>query len=61
MPVIDFPSEIYVILGIDDNEHDQVIAVCRNYEDAKRYCIKYLMQTEFYDLWIEKHPLLEGA
>lgn len=60
MSVISFPdfNEVYVILGIDAHEHDQVLAVCRTYEEAKRYCIEYLMETEFFDLWIEKHHLL---
>lgn len=56
--------QVYVILGIDENEHDQVISVCKTYEDAKTYCIKYLMNgrnvydTPFYDVWIEKHELM---
>lgn len=60
----DIKPEIYVILGIDENEHDQVLAVCKNYVDAKRYCIKYLMkgtnvcETPFYDVWIEKHQII---
>lgn len=64
MPAIDFTvdfsetQQIYVILGIDANAHDQVLAVCRTYDDAKQYCIDYLMETEFYDLWIEKHHIL---
>lgn len=49
---------VYVVLGIDANEHDQVLAVCRTYEEAKRYCIECLAETEFYDVWIEKHPLV---
>jgi hypothetical protein len=67
MSVIEFQSVnplVYVILGIDENEHDQVISVCKTYEDAKNYCIKYLMNgknlynTPFYDVWIEKHELM---
>lgn len=67
MSVINFSSansQVYIILGIDENEHDQVISVCKNYEDAKNYCIKYLMNgkniydTPFYDVWIEKHELM---
>lgn len=49
---------VYVIMGIDEHEHDQVLAVCKSYEDAKRYCIEYLRETNFFDLWIEKHSIL---
>lgn len=60
MSVIKFPfcAEIYVVLGIDAHEHDQVIAVCASYEGAKLYCIQCLAETEFYDVWIEKHELI---
>lgn len=51
-------SIVYVILGIDAHEHDQVIAVCSTYELAKDHCIKFLAETEYYDLWIEKHELI---
>ena len=51
-------EEVYVILGIDAHEHDQVIAVCGSYEKAKKHCAQFLCQTEFYDLWIEKHEVL---
>lgn len=53
----DVDSLVYVILGIDAHENDQVLAVCRSYEIAKRYCMECLVETEFYDVWIEKHPL----
>jgi len=49
---------VYVILGIDENANDQVIAVAETFEDAKRYLCRYLSETPFYDLWIEKHSLL---
>jgi hypothetical protein len=49
---------VYVALGIDAHERDQVLAVCNSYESAKRYCIECLVETEFFDLWIEKHPVL---
>ena len=52
------PITAYVILGIDENEHDQVLAVCLNFDDAKRYLIAYRCETPFYDLWIEKHSIL---
>lgn len=61
MDVINFsePSDqVYIIMGIDSNEHDQVLAVCRSYDDAKGFCIEYLAETEYYDLWIEKHIVL---
>lgn len=49
---------VYVILGIDSNEHDQVLGVCSCYEDAKQHCIDYLRDTEFYDIWVEKHSVM---
>lgn len=50
--------EAYVVLGIDAHEHDQVLAICTNYEKAKKACVAFLATTEFYDLWIEKHKLV---
>lgn len=49
--------DVYVIMGIDTDENDQVIAVCRCYEDAKKYCAKWLMETAYLDVWMEKHPI----
>lgn len=49
---------VYVVLGIDAHEHDQVLAVCRNYTEAKRFCTKCTCTTQFFDLWIEKHALM---
>lgn len=49
---------VYVVLGIDAHEHDQVLAVCGSYEDAKRHCTRCLVESEFYDLWIEKHVVV---
>ena len=49
---------IYIILGVDKHEHDQVIGVAQTYEDAKEVCIHFEAKTDFYDLWIEKHPLM---
>lgn len=61
MAIVEFSAIqplVYVVLGIDEHEHDQVIAVCQTYEDAKQYCIQMQVETQFYDLWIEKHPLV---
>ncbi len=49
---------IYIVLGIDENEHDQVLAVFNSYTDAKRYCCQTMHDTVYYDLWIEKHPVM---
>jgi hypothetical protein len=52
------PSIVYVILGIDHEENDRVIAVRLTYDEAKKYCINTLATDDrYYDLWIEKHPL----
>lgn len=50
-------EELYVILGIDENGHDQVVAVCRAFSDAKQYCTYALSTTQYLDVWIEKHLL----
>lgn len=52
------PAMMYIVLGIDENEHDQVLGVCSTYEIAKNFCKQFLLTTTFYDLWIEKHPLV---
>lgn len=54
-PLEDF---IYIILGIDELAQDHILAVCLSYEDAKRNLIDFLSETEYYDLWIEKHRLV---
>lgn len=51
-------EKVYIILGIDDEACDQVIAVCRDYDEAKVYCTRYLMETKYHDVWIEKHGIL---
>lgn len=63
MSVIDIcdaatPPMVYIILGIDHEENDRVIAVRRTYDEAKKYCINSLANDDrYYDLWIEKHPI----
>jgi hypothetical protein len=54
----DIDQHVYVILGIDEHENDRVIAVRPTYEEAKNYCVKFLALHDFYDVWIEKHPLM---
>ncbi len=55
---IDPENIVYIILGIDKDAHDQVLAVYRTYDDAKKYCTKNLIEAgEFYDTWIEKHEV----
>jgi hypothetical protein len=57
--VVNFNEElVYIVLGIDEHEHDQVLAVFKTYYDAKKYCTQTMNETDFYDLWIEKHPLM---
>lgn len=51
-------QEIYIVLGIDEQGHDQVLAVFYTYYDAKCYCSRTVHDTSFYDLWIEKHPIV---
>lgn len=53
--MIKFPC--YVVLGIDANEHDQVLGVFRCFDDAKDFCVQIPLEHEYYDLWIEKHEL----
>lgn len=56
--IVSFPREVYIVLGIDENEHDQVLAVFDSYPDAKQYCCKSIKDSGFYDLWIEKHSVM---
>lgn len=62
METIDFrPLEetaVYIILGIDAHEHDQVLGVCQSFELAKRFCMRWESETEYFDLWIERHPVI---
>ncbi len=59
MTVINFPSnQVYIVLGIDDQGHDQVLSVFYAYNDAKAFCKDSMHDSPFYDLWIEKHPIL---
>ncbi len=51
-------TEVYIVLGIDEHEHDQVLAVFYTYYDAKNYCCQTMHDTAYYDLWIEKHPVV---
>ena len=61
MPVVSISqakSCVYVILGIDEDCNDRVLAVAETFENAKEYLCRYSSETPFYDLWIEKHSLL---
>ncbi len=48
---------IYLVMAIDENAHDHVLAVCRSFSDARQYCTSCLCSSEYFDVWIEKHPL----
>lgn len=52
------PNYVYVILGIDSEENDRILAVLSSYEEAKQFCIDYMDDTQYFDLWIEKHQVL---
>lgn len=54
----DADEYVYVALGIDGNEHDQVLSVFHCFDTAKKFCAKMMHETEYYDLWIEKHPVM---
>ena len=49
---------VYIVLGIDEHEHDQVLAVFNSYSDAKNYCCEMMHDSAYFDLWIEKHPVV---
>jgi hypothetical protein len=51
-------EEVYAVLGIDADGSDRLLAIAKTYEEAKRYCTQCLIQSEFYDTWIEKHSVL---
>lgn len=49
---------VYVILAIDVDEIERVIAVVRSVDEAKRYCMRWVMRCEYVDVWLEKHALV---
>lgn len=51
-------TTVYIVLGIDEHEHDQVLAVFNAYYDAKNFCASTMHVTSYYDLWIEKHSVM---
>lgn len=51
-------NQVYIVMGIDEHEHDQVLAVFASYHDAKVYCCETVHKTVYYDLWIEKHEIM---
>lgn len=57
MSIVALSEEVFVVLGIDAHEHDQVLGIYRTFQEAKRQCIKIPIDSEFYDLWVEKHCL----
>ena len=57
MTIIEFSPLVYVVLGIDENQDDQVLSIQSCYEGAKRYCIDKLSTDNYFDVWIEKHPI----
>lgn len=48
---------VYVILGIDAHQHDQVLAVRYTFDEAKKFMLRLMSETEYFDLWIEKHSV----
>jgi len=51
-------TTVYIVLGIDEHGHDQVLSVFNSYYDAKSFCAETMHDTDYYDLWIEKHPVM---
>ena len=49
---------VYIVLGIDEHEHDQVLAVFNTYSDAKVFCSETMAESTYFDLWIEKHEVM---
>ena len=47
---------VYVVMGIDEHEHDQLLQLFYRFDDAKEYCA-WVQRSDslFYDLWIESH------
>lgn len=59
MTICEFKQQlVYIVLGIDEHGHDQVLSVFYAYDDAKNFCALNMYENEFYDLWIEKHPVI---
>lgn len=53
------PVFVYVVMGIDEHEHDRILAVCRSWEDARNYLTRCMLQTDYFDMWIEKHEVTD--
>lgn len=51
-------STVYIVLGIDEHSHDQVLAVFNSYNQAKKFLVSTSSETLYYDLWIEKHSVM---
>lgn len=58
MSKVKFLQQVYIVLGIDQHEFDQVLSVFSTFEGAKKYCMENLCwETPYFDLWIEKHEV----
>jgi len=49
---------VYIVIGVDEHGHDQVLQLFYRFEDAREY-ITWVERGDslFYDLWIETHVI----
>jgi hypothetical protein len=57
-PIESLSMIVYVVMAIDEHEHDRILAVCMTAENAKRYCTKCQVESDYFDIWIERHVVL---
>ena len=56
--IIPLDTKVYIVWGIDEFERDCVLGVFRENSDALQFLRSTEFSTEYYDLWLECHPLL---
>ena len=49
---------VYVVLGINGDGWDCVLAVFKTSGDALNFCSKHPNKDDYADLWIERHELM---
>lgn len=48
---------IYIVMAIDENQNDKVLAVFSSFSKAKDFCTGFKTLEKLYDIWIDKHRL----
>ena len=50
--------EVYLVMGIDEFEYDHVLGAFYSLRDAQKFCTQMMCESIYYDLWVEKHPVM---